>query len=350
MTPTISVCVPTHNRSAALARTLEAILGQTEQDFEIIVGDDASTDDTSEIVRRFGEPRIRYLRHPANLGIYANWNALVAEARGRYICIYHDHDTYLPTILQRSRALIERDPAIAFVHTAFVLVDREGTPIDVFTKDFDEVMEGRGLEEIFSKTTRSRICAASTMVRREAYAAAGPFDPRYGLGADRLMWLRLAATGRIGYVSDPQVLILGRSPGDATERFDLRDLFANYDISLEALRKVWPLGSVQHWTHERQLRREVQRDLFAGLVKAVVSGTGAEIRDRADLVSQALSPLEARLARTLVRQPVSAVVRALAGRVHQRRLAARQRRAIEFVRHSDELRRHLPAAHARGAV
>ena len=350
MTPKISVCVPTRNRAASLARTLTAILGQTAQDFEIVVGDDASTDSTADIVKGFTDSRIRYLRHRTNLGIYANWNSLIAEARGRYIAIYHDHDTYLPTILERSTTLLEEHPRMAFVHTAFVLVDRNGLPLDVFSGDYDEVMSGRALQELFSQTTRSRICAASTLVRREAYATAGPFDPRYGLGADRLMWLRLAATGDIGYVTDPQVLILGRSPGDPTERFDLTDLFANFETSLEALRNVCPLGSVEQWTRQRQLRKEVQRDLFAGLVKAIVLGTRSEIAERTKLVTSALSPLEARLARALTRSPLRPIVRVLAGRLYRQRLAERQRRAIEFVRESVRLRGHLPSSQAINAA
>ncbi len=343
MTPVVSVCVPTHNRASSLRRTLRAILDQTVQDFEVIVGDDASTDDTGETVREFDDPRIRYCRHPVNLGIYGNWNALISQAQGRFICIYHDHDTYLPTILERSLSLIERHPDMAFVHTAIVLVDKAGVPIDVFANEFEEVMSGRALQERLSKTTRNTLCAASTMVRREAYAAAGPFDTRYGLPADRRMWFRLGGIGSVGYVAEPQALILGRTRGDPTERFSLTDLLGNYRISSDGLGELWPPSSLERWVSERQLRVEVQRDLMAALLKAIVFGTSDDIQERAAVAKSALSPPMTWFARAAIRTPLRQVSKALAGWGYERKLAARQARAIEICRQSPVLRAYLPS-------
>jgi glycosyltransferase involved in cell wall biosynthesis len=341
--PTVSVCVPTHNRASSLRRTLAAILSQTHQDFEIIVGDDASTDNTAETVGEFKDARIRYCRHPVNLGIYANWNALIGEARGRFVCIYHDHDTYLPTILERSLSLIINHPDMTFVHTAIVLVEKTGVPLDVFANEFDEVMPGRALQERLSTTTRNTLCAASTMVRREAYAASGLFDTRYGLTTDRWMWFRLAALGSVGYVSEPQALILGRSRGDPTERFTLRDLLGNYRISADALGELWPAASVERWAKEISLRREVYRDLAAALLKAIVFGTPAEIQERAALVTSALPPSAGWAVRAAIRAPARPLLKVLARREYERRLVARQDRAIRFCRESPVLRGYLPA-------
>ena len=98
--PKVSICIPTRNRSQSLRETFLAMLAQTFQDWEIIVGDDASTDDTADVVSSFSDARIRYVRHPRNLGIYQNWNSLIALCQGEYVAIYHDHDIYLPTIVE----------------------------------------------------------------------------------------------------------------------------------------------------------------------------------------------------------------------------------------------------------
>jgi glycosyltransferase involved in cell wall biosynthesis len=339
----VSVCIPTHNRADSLARTIKAILAQTFQDLEIIVGDDASSDHTYETVRAFADPRICYMRHQANLGIYGNWNALIEKARGRFICIYHDHDTYLPTIVERSFALIDRHPDMSFVHTAIVLVDSAGVPIDVFANEFEEVTSGRELRERFSRTTRNTLCAASTMVRRAAYATAGPFDFRYGLATDRHMWFRLAAAGTVGYIREPQALILGRSRSDPTGRFALDDLLGNYQISVEGLRELWPPGSLERWTAETELRREVQRDLFVALLKAIVFGSRSDVAESAAIVMPAMTSRQARLARALIAPPIRPAIRAIAGRIYDSRLAARQVRAIDFVRASPALRQYLPS-------
>jgi glycosyltransferase involved in cell wall biosynthesis len=341
VTPTVSICVPTCNRAASLSRTLKAILDQTFQDFEIIVGDDASTDDTTETVRAFDDERIRYYRHATNLGIYGNWNALIAQARGSFICIYHDHDMYLPTIVERSFALLNEHPDMSFVHTAIVLVDKRGEPIDVFANEFDEVMTGRALRERLSRTTRTTLCAASTMVRRDAYAAAGPFDVRYGLATDRRMWFRLAAKGSVGYVREPQALILGRSRGDPTERFTLDDLLGNYQVSVEGLRELWQPTSIERWMADGPLRREVRRDLIVALVKAIAFGTPAEIQERLALVTQAMPPSQARVARFAAIALFRPLVKLIAVRSYEKRLARRQARALEFVRRSPVLREYL---------
>jgi len=347
VTPQVSVCVPTRDRAESLRRTLHAILRQTFQDFEIIVGDDASTDDTTDVVRDVSDSRIRYLRHANNLGIYPNWNSLVGQARGRFICIYHDHDTYLPTILERSIALLQTHPAMSFVHTAIVLTDKSGAPLDVFANEFQEVTPGPALRERFAETTRNTLCAASTMVRREAYAAAGPFEPAYGLAADRRMWFQLAGLGSVGYVREPQALILGRSRGDPTERFRLADLLGNYRISLEAAAELWPAGNPNRRAAEARLLREVHRDLGVALLKAIVYGTPAEIAERAAVVASAMPRRSAFLVKAALRWPARPVLGALARRLYERSLASRQARAMEFMQRSATLRNYLPASAGR---
>src|SRR3990170_1950083 len=88
--PTVSLCVPTFNRAQALGRTLESLLRQTFTDFELVVVDNASSDDTTNVVRNFRDPRIRYYRTPTNLGLYPNWNRCLDLARGEYVAVYHD--------------------------------------------------------------------------------------------------------------------------------------------------------------------------------------------------------------------------------------------------------------------
>ena len=168
--------------------------------------------------------------------------------------------------------MLQRHAAMLFVHTAIVLMDKSGVPLDVFANEFQEVMDGRALQERFAGTTRNTLCAASTLVRREAYEKAGPFDPEYGLAADRRMWFRLAGIGSVGYVSEPQALILGRSRGDPTERFRLADLRGNHRISMEAVGELWPADGRKRRAIEARLRREVDRDLGVALLKAMIFG------------------------------------------------------------------------------
>jgi glycosyltransferase involved in cell wall biosynthesis len=211
--PRVSICLPTRNRSRTLGETICAMLAQTFRDWELIVGDDASTDDTADVVASFSDTRIRYVRHPRNLGIYQNWNSLIPLCRGEYVAIYHDHDIYLPTIVEKSCALLDRNPRMAFVHTAIVLLGVEHEPLALIVRNFDAVVEGKAFQH--EQIDHSCVTAATAMVRRSAYEKVGEYDLSYGLSADVEMWLRLAEGEEVGYVREPQALILARSPAEA---------------------------------------------------------------------------------------------------------------------------------------
>src|SRR5215208_1230842 len=124
--PKVSVCVPTYNRAPLLKNFLTSILNQTFTDYEVLVADNASTDNTPDVVRSFNDPRIRYQRHATNIGPFANMNYLIGEAAGRYICIVHDDDVYFPTFLERESSMLDRNPRAGMVHCAVYEVDGAG--------------------------------------------------------------------------------------------------------------------------------------------------------------------------------------------------------------------------------
>lgn len=97
--PLISVIIPTHNRADLLPRAVMSVLKQTFTDFEAIIVDDASDDDTEAVVKQIGDNRVRYIRHTHNLGGPAARNTGIREARGEYIAFLDDDDEYFPNKL-----------------------------------------------------------------------------------------------------------------------------------------------------------------------------------------------------------------------------------------------------------
>src|SRR5436309_516341 len=95
----VSVIVPVYNGARYLRECLDSLLHQTYAEFEIIVADDASTDDTPAIIASYGD-RVRSLRQAVNVGIYANANAGIELARGEFVAIYHADDVYDPRIVE----------------------------------------------------------------------------------------------------------------------------------------------------------------------------------------------------------------------------------------------------------
>lgn len=121
--PVVSVIIPTHNRAQLVGWAIRSVLSQTFQDFEIVVVDDASTDDTEQIVRAFADRRVVYVRREKNGGAAAARNSGIAAARGAYISFLDSDDEYLPTKLDEQVALLTRlDPRIGAVECGSVLV------------------------------------------------------------------------------------------------------------------------------------------------------------------------------------------------------------------------------------
>jgi len=89
----VTIGIPTFNRAGGYLRNvIERSLGQTYQDLEVIVADNCSTDETSELVRSIGDPRLRYYRHDTNIGATNNFNFCLEKARGKYFLLFHDDD------------------------------------------------------------------------------------------------------------------------------------------------------------------------------------------------------------------------------------------------------------------
>ena len=94
--PDVSVIIPTYDRSEFLRTAIASVLAQTLQDFEIIVVDDASADDTQEVVGNLDDGRIRYIRHEINKGVAATRNTGVLNSKGKYIAFLDDDDKWFP--------------------------------------------------------------------------------------------------------------------------------------------------------------------------------------------------------------------------------------------------------------
>ena len=98
--PLVTIAIPTFNRARLLKDCILSALSQTYQHFEIVVSDNASTDETVEVLRQFRDRRLRVIRQRSNIGMLPNWNACLAEAKGDYILFVSDDDRIAPWMLK----------------------------------------------------------------------------------------------------------------------------------------------------------------------------------------------------------------------------------------------------------
>jgi glycosyltransferase involved in cell wall biosynthesis len=237
----ISVVMSVHNGAASLAATLESIFAQTETDFELIVIDDASTDDSPAILGRYADrdTRMRVVRYDENRGLTRSLIAGCAAARGTYIARHDAGDLSLPTRFAREAALLDAtllDPnVLAFVAcwTEFVgpelehLYVAKGTGrANAPTNVIDATAERAMLD--------GPAHHGCVMFRRDAYERAGGYRSEFYYGQDWDLWYRLAAVGKFQMV--PEVLYRARVVPESisVEARHAQDELA--ELSLAALR------------------------------------------------------------------------------------------------------------------
>ncbi len=125
MLSTVSVIIPSYNRAHVLPRAVKSVLAQTFQDFEIIIVDDCSKDNTLEVVRSFNDSRIRYIRHETNKGGNAARNSGIAAAKGEFIAFLDSDDQWMSTKLEKQIPLFN-NPKVGLVYCGFIFFE-EGT-------------------------------------------------------------------------------------------------------------------------------------------------------------------------------------------------------------------------------
>jgi glycosyltransferase involved in cell wall biosynthesis len=197
--PRISILVKAYNHAPFVRQAIESVLAEPVQDLEIVVTDDGSSDGTQEILRGYAaDPRIRLEAFPENRGIPVAMNATVARARGRYLAILNSDDYLLPGRLERQAAFLDAHPEVSLVFGQPQPVDEAGRPAAPYN-DFraplgwPDFSRRRWLRQFF--LAGNCLCSPTAMIRREAYAEAGPYDARLTNLQDLDMWIRMLACG-----------------------------------------------------------------------------------------------------------------------------------------------------------
>jgi glycosyltransferase involved in cell wall biosynthesis len=186
--PKVSVIIPTYNRATSLVSAVNSVLSQTFQDFEIIIVDDASKDDTEEVVRGIADRRIKYLRHETNKREAGARNTGVTSASGEYIAFLDDDDEWLPDKLKLQVELLDGSSSVVgAVYSGSFRIDSEsGRTLDQYIP----TKTGNIFKDL---SFRNWVGTPSTvLLRRECFERVGLFDSAIVFGPDYDMWIRVA--------------------------------------------------------------------------------------------------------------------------------------------------------------
>ncbi|MBI3154315.1 MAG: glycosyltransferase family 2 protein [Burkholderiales bacterium] len=244
--PTVSVVVPAYNVAWCVRKAVDSVLAQDWRDFELVVVDDGSTDDTAEVLASYGDA-VRVLRQ-RNGGMSSARNAGIRAARGELIAFLDADDWWLPAKLSRQVALMQGRPGLGFCSCAARVVDMDGAQLNLWRCP---QWQGPLLVYLFQGGASVPGSSSAVLARRELVLAAGCFDESLRGAEDPDLWIRLAAVADYACIDEPLVGIL-RRPGSVS-----RNLEAMRDSTLRMMRKN---------------RHLLPRDLQGGYWRACVAG------------------------------------------------------------------------------
>lgn len=192
--PKISILIATYNRANLLSGAIESVCKQTFQDWEMIIADDASTDDTMRVIIEWQdrEPRIKYVRNESNIGIARNSNSGLWQARGEYIAILDDDDRWIdPEKLQKQVKFLDNNSAYVAIGGGVIVVDGEGHELfRYFKPQTDKKIHNKMLFD-------NPMANSTTMFRKSAAEKVGWYDESLRYATDRDFWLKMGAIGKL---------------------------------------------------------------------------------------------------------------------------------------------------------
>jgi glycosyltransferase involved in cell wall biosynthesis len=195
--PRVSVVIPTYNHAHYLPYAVQSVLRQTYADWEAIVVDDGSTDDTADVVARFTDPRIRYI-YQENQGLPAARNTGIRAAQSDYLAFLDADDEWEPGFLRRCIGVLSADSTLTGVYTRNYFIDEHGQPLPRL-----------GGQVVPPTAFRSRILqsglfpAHAALVRADVIREIGHFDIRLTSLEDWDLWIRLSARYQMQGISEP---------------------------------------------------------------------------------------------------------------------------------------------------
>lgn len=250
---TVSFIVPCYGLAHLLAECVNSILAQTYQDFEVLIMDDCSPDNTAEIANSIQDPRVRHIRNQRNLGHLQNYNRGIALSRGQFIWLISADDRLRCSyVLDRYVRIMEEHPEVGYVCCPGIRLvngEEKGRLQCGYFGPQDKIFKGPDFIHA-SLCFGYGLLAPSVLVRRECYEKLSMFPTDMPHQGDWYLWLRWALSYDVAYLSDPMVNYRSH---DLNIMKDLVDRFPEKVFNDE----VAVLWRIRAHCEERMLRRLV---------------------------------------------------------------------------------------------
>lgn len=291
--PTVSVITPAFNAAPYVRESLDSVVAQTFKDFEVIVVDDGSTDETAAIADWYAQrdPRIRVIRQ-SNHGIAAARNVAIAHARGRFFALLDSDDLWFPRYLEEQVAILQRHPDVAVLSANAISLGGglDGQPLLGGSR--------RGALRKVSLATLVRAedsLSILAVFRREVVDAIGPFDVTLRRSEDYDFWLRAAAAGFLIAVNAKPLGLYRRRP-DSMSADEVLMLHAVRVALLKLRQRCSDRPDIQLLI-DRQVTRLTRRAMLTGARVALLRGEKTQLALQFAALAESTGLVRYRLAR-----------------------------------------------------
>jgi len=200
----ISIVIPLYNKEKQIAHTLQSVFAQTFQDFEIVIVDDGSTDNSVKEVKKFNDPRVLLIQQ-SNAGVSAARNRGIEEARGELIAFLDADDEWKPEYLATQSGLYQKYPECSVYACNYEFRDSKGNVTPTIIRKLPFEGEDGILSNYFEVASCSHppLWTSAVVIKKSAIQAIGGFPVGIKSGEDLLTWARLAVETNIAYSTRP---------------------------------------------------------------------------------------------------------------------------------------------------
>ena len=197
--PKVSIITPTYNRASLIPDAIKSVLKQSYKDWELIIIDDGSTDNTKEVVRPYlTDSRITYLKNESNLGISKNRNKGISLSKGEYVAMIDSDDIWLDSEkLSKQVAFLDDNTEFGIVGTQITAIDKDGKILKPFPAY--EVEDKNIRQKIL---LRNQFAQSSILIRRSVLNKSGTYNEDYRVWEDFDLWTRIGMTSKFANLKD----------------------------------------------------------------------------------------------------------------------------------------------------
>jgi glycosyltransferase involved in cell wall biosynthesis len=263
--PRVSVCLPVFNGAQFLSAAIESVLSQTFSDFELIIIDDCSTDESIKIIEKYAtlDRRIKYWTNVTRAGLFGNYNLCIESARGEHIKLFAQDDLLHSDMLSKLVDVLDKNPEIALVSSARSQICPKGTrisaqepqptPADRFP--FSSNISGRAVIKASLSPVVNFIGEPSTVMYRKKNAGSG-FDSKFYHLGDLEYWFRILLNGRYSFV-DEELCSFRMHDGSTSTVNHKYMLYASdlLRIGRKYKRFIWEAGGTQTGFNDEIIRK-----------------------------------------------------------------------------------------------